>query len=76
LHEPLKSQLPSFAVGFQRTVFPLQAILSMHVGMGHFVYIRYQKSIRVQIGIDGDFGLPVRQYTEIAKAGSAWFRTV
>ena len=41
--------------------------------MGYFMYIRYQKSVRVQVGIDGNFGLPVRQHPKVAKAGSARF---
>lgn len=61
---------------FQRTFFSSYAVLSVYVGMSHFVYVRDQKSIRIQVGVDGDFGLPVWQYPEVAKAGSARFCNV
>lgn len=73
LHELLKGQLPGFTVRLKGAISPLHTVLSMDIGMGYFVYIRYQKSIRVQVGINGDFSLSVRQHPEIAKAGTAWF---
>ena len=48
----------------------------MHIGMSHFVYVGNQKSVRIQIRIDGNPGLIVWYCPEIAQSGLARLRNV
>jgi len=64
LHESLKRRLPGFTVWLNTPFIP-----EINIGMSHFMNVRNQKSVWIEVGIYRNLKLVIRQYSKIAEPG-------
>lgn len=62
LHQSLESRLPCFPVWLNPSFVP-----TIDVRMGHFMHIRDQKSVRIQICVNGNLCFPVGESAKITQ---------